>query len=366
MKYLVSIHHPAQVHFYRHIIDELRDRGHRVRVCVREKDVTVALLDAFDIPHVVLASSPDSTIGLPAVQLRYEWRLYREARRFEPDVMTSIGGIEISHIAPLVGAKSLAFDDTAARAARFLTLPGLDLVCTPTSFGPSDSPNRRTYDGYHELAYLHPARFEHRPDELRAYGVDPDSPYAVLRFASWEAYHDVGEHGLSRQAKRDLVALLDAHGDVYITSESPLPAEFRRYRLPVPAERVHDLLAAADLYVGDSGTMATEAAVLGTPAVRANSVVGSGDVPNFVELEETYELLYSFADEDEMHRRIESMLESPTLGETWARRRARLLGDKIDVTAYAVEQLERLGRNTRSDGRKSTESTLERLAGGVL
>lgn len=337
---LVSIHHPAQAHFYRHIVTELTRRGHEVRVCVRDKEMTAQLLGAFDIPHSVLAESSETLPGTIGTQLAYEYRLLREARAFQPDVLTAIGGIEIAHVAPFVGARTLAFDDTAARTGRLLTIPSLDVVCTPAGFDRPVRGHERPYDGYHELAYLHPDRFEPAPERLRAHGVDTDETYFVLRFAAWNAHHDVGEHGLSEPAKRRLVDALSERGEVYISSESTLPADLEAHRLPVPVHCVHDLLAFADLYVGDSGTMATEAAVLGTPAVRSNSLAGDDDLSNFVELEENYGLLASTTREEAMFEHIETFLAESE--ETIEKRRRRLIDEKEDVTAYAVGQLEAL------------------------
>jgi predicted glycosyltransferase len=61
----------------------------------------------------------------------------------------------------------------------------------------------------------------------------------VLRFVSWGAHHDVNQRGLSRAAKKTLVDTLSVEGEVYITSESPLPTAFDDYRLPIPPERIH-------------------------------------------------------------------------------------------------------------------------------
>jgi predicted glycosyltransferase len=360
MRYLVSIHHPAQVHFYRHIIDELRGAGHEVRVCVREKDVAVDLLEAHGIEHRVLAETPDSLPRLAAMQLRYEYRLFREARRFRPDVMTSVGGVEISHVAPLVGARAVAFDDSEPTPSHYLTAPFLDAVCTPAAFQGDFGAAHRRYDGYHELAYLHPDRFDPDPDRLRSAGIDPEERYFVLRFVAWQAHHDVGEAGLSRAAKRTLVDRLSERGTVYITSEAELPPAFEEYRTPVPPHLVHDLLVFADLYVGDSQTMATEAAVLGTPAVRSNSFAGTDDMSNFVELEDEYGLLTSLADEDETLDRVGQLVTDPGAQETWARRRERLLSDKVDVTAFAADLLEEEGRAARAS-RAARAGTLGRM-----
>lgn len=341
-RFLISIHHPAQVHFYRHIVGELRSHGHEVRVCVRDKEMAAELLDAFDIEHTVLNRARETFLGTALTQGSYEIRLLREALRFRPDVLTSIGGIEISHVAPLVGARSIAFTDTPSSVARRLTSPFLDITCTPTAFNGSVRGEHRQYEGYHELAYLHPDRFDPQIDRLREYGVDPGEELFLVRFVSWQAYHDVGKAGFSRAAKQKLISTLDDEGTVYITSERPLPVDFEEYALPVPSHLVHDLLAATDLYVGDSATMATEAALLGVPTVRMSTDVTGTDIGNFIELEERYELLSSFADEARALDRVEELLDTPAVGEQWKQRRDRLLAEKRDVTAYAVEQLETL------------------------
>lgn len=351
-RFLISVHHPAQVHFYRSIVEQLRARGHRVRVCARDKEITADLLSAYDIPHRILADDGDSLPATALGQAVYELRLLREARRFQPDVLTSIGGIEISHVAPLVGARTVAFDDTGATVSRLLTVPALDLVCTPAGFDRPVRGRRRTYDGYHELAYLHPRRFDPDRSALRTHGVKPEESYYVLRFAAWEAYHDVGASGLSAASKHRLVELLSERGTVYISSERSLPAAFQEYEVPVPPHRMHDLLAFADLYAGDSGTMATEAAVLATPAVRANSTVGPEDCANFRELETEYGLLYSFADESAALERIVSLVDAPDTATTWRHNRDRLLAEKIDVASFAVDQLETLA----STGRKTSRT----------
>ena len=83
---------------------------------------------------------------------------------------------------------------------------------------------------------------------------------------------------------------------VYISSEKALPSELAQYKLSTPSAQIHDVLANADLYVGDSQTMATEAALLGTPAIRSNSFVGENDMSNFKMLEKDHGLLLNIRD----------------------------------------------------------------------
>ncbi|WP_254862688.1 DUF354 domain-containing protein [Halovivax gelatinilyticus] len=341
MKVVVTIQHPAHVHFYRHAIDELREDGHDVFVFARENDLAVPLLEAYDIEHEVLAGPQQSLLGLVRVQATYEYRLFRRARRIEPDVMTAIGGVAVSHVAPLVGARSVVFVDNEGVTSHRLVAPFADVIATPSNFRDDFGDGHVRYESFHELAYLHSDRFEPSPDRLRAYGVEPTEPYYFCRFRTWDALHDVGEAGLSRKGKRELVSTFDEKGTVYISSSDPLPADLSGYRSPVPPTAVHDLLYHANGYAGDSGTMATEAALLGTPAVRIQSFAtdAESDMSNFVVLEREFDLLRSTADEDRAIELVEAMLADPSTPARWKRRRERVMAEKRDGTDVLVELL---------------------------
>jgi hypothetical protein len=344
MRVLFDVNHPAQVHLFKNAYWELEDAGHGVHVTSREKEMTTDLLDAYDIDHTTLTAERDG--GAPALAAEWavrEAKMLRLARSFRPDVVVSRLNPPAVHVSRLAGSRNVIFKDTIlrSRAIRALyhgvTCPFVDTICTPPGFDVPVPDAKHDIVGFQELAYLHPNWFEPDTDVLEAHGVDVTEPSFVLRFAGWDAYHDVGSQGLSPDAKRDLVEYLDDHGEVYITSESDLPEEFEEYQLSVPSHRIHDLLAHADLYVGDSQTMPTEAAILGTPAIRANSVVGDGDMNNFVELEEEYELLFSYADEDAVMEKVTELVEGSDTQETWDRRRQRLLEDKPDVTQTMLD-----------------------------
>lgn len=348
MKAIVTIQHPAHVHFFRHAIRELRDRGHEVHVLAREKEHVVELLEAFDIDFELVVREPTSRLSLLGMQLAYEYRLFRYARRIEPDVLTAIAEPGIAHVSRLTDARSLLFIDTEnARVQNALAVPFAHRICTPASFTGELGRRHVRYDGFHELAYLHPNRFEPRPELLRAHGVEPMDPYFVLRLVAWNAVHDWGKEGLSPSGVEAIVSTLEEHGDVYISAEGGLPASLSSRRLPVPAHAIHDLLYFADGYLGDSGTMATEAAVLGTPAICVAPFVANGELGNFVELESEYGLLFSTPDERLALDRVSSWFENGDHREAQRRRRERLLSEKIDVTSFIIDQLQEMADSAR-------------------
>ena len=343
MRILFEVGHPAHVHLFKNAIRELEKRGHETIVASRRKELTIHLLDAYGIDHVCLSERGDGIVGLAGEQAVRELRLYRLARRFEPDAIVSRLAPAGAHVSTMTGCPNVVFRDThhsggtVERLVYATTAPFVDVVATPPDFGRPPGHTRHHVLGLQELAYLHPQQFTPDPAVLRSYGVDPGEPYTVLRFAAWDAYHDLGYAGFSPAAKRDLLELCADHGAVYVSSEEPLPDGFDDRGLPVPPEEIHHLLYYANLYVGDSGTMATEAAVLGTPAVRANSMVTDNEEHSFRTLEREYGLLLSFADEREAIERAKDLLNDGRTGDLWRGRRDRLLRDYPDVTERMVE-----------------------------
>ena len=90
----------------------------------------------------------------------------------------------------------------------------------------------------------------------------------------------------------------------------------------------------ATMFIGDSQTMTSEAAVLGTPAIRCNSFVGK--IHYLEEEEHKYGLTYGFGpDQDEaLFQKIDELLLMPNLKEEWQRRRQKMLSEKIDYSKF--------------------------------
>jgi hypothetical protein len=335
MDVVVSVQHPAHVHFYKHAIERLQRRGHEVHVYALDKDVTLELLAANDLDYTVLGSRrPDDSV--PVSQLAYELRLWRAARRHDPDVVTAIGGVAASHVATLLGTESVIFTDTEhATLSNRLAFPFADTICTPACYRESIGEKQVVYPGYHELAYLHPDQFTPSPDVLDHVGVDPDEQFVVLRLIRWNAMHNAGGEGFE-QLERVVERLESTGAAVLITSETTLPDSLEGHRATVPADRMHDLLAYADLFVGESGTMTAESAVLGTPAIYAHE----NDTGLTEELAE-YGLVFPFHGANRHANALDratSILDGE-VGDDWEARRERLLADRHDPTDVVVDRL---------------------------
>ena len=338
MRVLFDIVHPAHVHLYRHLHAELRAEGHETLVVARDKEVTLELLDAYGIEHEWTGRAGSKST--PARALELAWRdvvLARHARRFRPDVVLTRNPAGV-HAGRLVGAWTV-YDSVDGRAAGVhfrLGAPLAHVVTSPNWLDEDYGPGHRRYRGPKELAYLHPARFRPDPGVRDELGVPAGQPLFVVRFVANDAVHDAHTVGLSDAERGALVERLQRVGHVVISSEDDLPRSLEHLRFRLGPARIHDVLAAADLFVGDSGSMAAEAGVLGTPALRLSSWVGP--VRGYLgRMERDYGLVRCFTPDTraDFDAALDSALADLTAAKAAAlEAAARLVADCDDVTTW--------------------------------
>jgi uncharacterized protein len=338
MRILIDILHPAHVHFFRNFHNEMAARGHELCITARDKDRSVELLQAFELPYQQI-SSQKSGAGLAVELAQRTPRLMKIMRSFRPDVMTGIMGPSIALAGALRPRRvpAVVFYDTEfAVQTNRIVYPLAYSVCTPDCYQGTVPGRHPTYAGYHELAYLHPNRFQPDPAVLAEFGLGPAEPYSIVRFVSWQAVHDRKERGLSAKQKRHLVEVLQRRGRVLVSSEGALPPDLADLEVRGRVNQIHHLMAQARLVVGESATMSSEAAVLGVPAVFI-ATTGRGYTDDE---ERRYGLVRHFTDDqyDMALSAIEEILAAP--GETWAQARRRLLDEKVDVTAWMIDYFE--------------------------
>jgi len=333
MRIVVDVNHPAQVHFFKNFTWEMQRRGHEVLITASKKDLTQYLLSKYGFDCCFLtgygSSMAKKILNVPIIDLK----MYYSIKYFQPDLFLGFGSIRAAHVAKLMGKPCINFDDDEYSYPYYHFFA--DAICGFSGFKLT-GPKTLKINGFKEIAYLHPNYFEPNPVILDRSGISPSEKFTLVRFVSWNAFHDVGEKGFDSLSKIRLIHELSEYSSVFISSEAPLPKELEEYRLPIPPENIHDLLHYATLLVSDSQTMTTEAAVLGTPAVRSNSFVGMNDMGNFVELEKNYGLIFNCGSEETALHTAVQILNIHDIKGKWAKKRENLLKDKIDVTAFMV------------------------------
>jgi predicted glycosyltransferase len=337
MKILFQLNHPAHYHLFKNSIASLKRNGNDVIIVAKEKDILKELLINEDYILTKVKKGKNIWEKIKLINLSKN-ELLEIVKSIKPDIVVGTG--TFSFITKKLGIPTLFFGEDDAN----LNVPiFIGALLYYSDFSELLSPkvcnnsiwNSRTikYDGYHELAYLHPNNFTPDKKIVNKY-FDVDKNYFILRFAKLNAYHDIGIKGINTEIAQNIINLLKPHGDIYITSERELEPQFEQYRIKINPLDMHHVLAYASLYIGDSQTMAAESGVLGTPFIRYNDFVGRIGYLN--EIENVYKLGYGIKtkDTDQLYKKIIDLLNMENRIDVFQNRKKKMLNDKIDCNAF--------------------------------
>lgn len=340
MKYIFELNHPKHYYQFKYVMQMLKEKGHDVLVLARDKDVLLNVLEEEGVRYEILGQHKKKMLSklFGAIPLLKNYS--RIVKRYQPDVFVSkaspFGGV----MAKRNRAKSVIFvDSEVVLLTNKFVEPRCTKVVTPENFTLDYGEKHIRVKGVFEDCYLAPSVFQ--PNEKVISGNGLKKPYAVFRFVGWFANHDVNNSGFTLEEKMKLVKAVEPYMTVYISSEKELPEELKKYKLPTPASAIHSVLAFADLYLGDSQTMATEAALLGTPAIRSNSFVGENDMSNFKMLEQKYGLLRNIASFDEVLKTVEDFAFN-SRKEEWLKKKEAYYSAVGDVNREIADLLEEI------------------------
>ena len=332
MNIFVNISHPAHVHFFKNALKILAKKGHCIIIGARNKEFVIDLLKAYKMKHVVLTDKGRGVFGLGKELLEQQIKISKIIKNDRIDIMLQISGIFNAPVGRYYGIPALAFSDTENDIwANRLSFSLSKHVLSPTCFDHSVGgrwKNQIHYPGYHELAYLSPRYVSKK--------ISPEKRFLV-RFVGWGAGHDIGEKGLSGDQKTEIVNILNRYGSVHISSEARLPGRLDHFACKIHPSEIHDFMKTCKMIVGESATMASEAACLGIPAVFISNT-GRGYT---TEQDRKYGLIkhYRLNQWEEIGRRLKQWAVQ-NLKDEWQKRRWRMLKEKIDVTAWLVDFIE--------------------------
>ena len=338
MRYLFFTNTPAHVHLYKHAAAALDDRGHDVLLLARDYGVTEALLDYHGLPYRCYGRLETTKWSLVRQLPRHYYMILRYTRQYDPDRIFGMGGYA-AHAGALTRTPvTLLLDSEPTSLDHAVSRPFAESILTPHAFGKDLGPKHYRFRGFKESAYLHPDVFSAREDIRERLGVAPDEKYVICRFNAFGSHHDVSHSGIGPAERRELVARLAEHATVFVSDESDAMAFEALDARPFDLHPglLHDVLAEAHLLVADTQTMVTEAALLGTPAIRSNSFVGESDMGNFVELEREG-LIYNIGAFAPAVERACSLLDDDSVPAEWAEKRDDYIDKTVNLTEVIVD-----------------------------
>jgi predicted glycosyltransferase len=343
MKVLIDIGHPAHIHFFKKIIINLKSHGHEIIITTRDTDIIKYLLNTYGFDFFILGKHGVGIFQKATGLLIKDYNLYKIAKKFKPDLLIGIGNEYISQISFLINRPSIVFTDTEdATLTHFLTVPFAHVMITPKVFKKDFGKKHVRINGFKEAAYLHPNHFFPCPRE--ELNISPNEKIIIVRFISWGAAHDLSLKGINHEEKLEFIRTLSKYGKVMITSEKQLEGDLEKYRIHIPAEKMHSLLFYSDLYIGEGGTMAAEAGVLGTPAIHIESTsdgrATGENSGNFLELRDTYDLLYFYPTPQLALKKAIEILKNPNSKHEWQEKQQKLWANVDDVTTWFTKFIE--------------------------
>ena len=305
--------------------------GNDVLFTCREKEFEIDLLEAEGFNYKSFGSKFHSVPGKIFGLLIFNLKLLYYSIGFKPDIFVSAGSIYASHVAFLTKKAHISFEDTGNMEQIKLYLPFTNIVFCPRQLPEKLGKKEFRYDGYHELAYLAPKYFKPSEEVYKFLGINVKDKFAILRFVSWNATHDVGQAGFSAEEKDRIVEYLSKKYKLFISSESEVPEKFEKFKISIPPNKSHDALYFSELVVSEGATMASEGGVLGTPSFYVNSLRRC-----YNEDQEKFGLVFNFQTADGLFEKIKEIESLKNRTEEFKKRRARMLKTKIDVTAFLV------------------------------
>jgi uncharacterized protein len=331
MRVLIDVGHPGDFYLFKNFSRILEEKGNSVLFTVREGENETEHLKHAGLRYYRIGKKHSKIIGkisgIPIFTLKIIWICLR----FRPTHFVSHGSLYAGLAAFVLRKPHIAMEDTGNMEQIRLSKHFSDVIISsdvlPCDFGKKHI----RYKGYHELCYLLPRYFAPNKDIYQYLGLMEGTPYAIVRFVSWNASHDLGQKGFTNEEKLGLVKSLSSKMKVFVSAEKFLDKELEAYRINIPVYKMHDALAFASIYIGEGATMASEAGVLGTPSVYVSTIKIS-----YTQDQEKYGTVYNFTAYSEALFKIEQLIAQKKIKLEFDYKRQKLLSDKIDVTAFMV------------------------------
>jgi uncharacterized protein len=340
MNIFIDIGHPAHVHYFKNALNIFINKGHSVFISARDKDVTHSLLNLMGIKYTSRGKGAVGIIDRFFYLLKADFNSIRWAKKFSADIFLSFGSPYATHAAFFLKKPHIVFDDTEnAKYGQMLYKPFSSFICSPTTFSKNFGRKHYKFNGYMEFCYLHPRYFTPDKSIFGLLNLSPYDKFVILRFVKWAAIHDIGHQGLFFKTKIDAVREFSKYAAVYISCEDDLPSELKKYRITIPPDKIHHALFYSTLLYGESATMSSECALLGTPAIYLDNYGRGYTTEQELKYGSVFNFTESLSDQEKSIAKGIEILRSPnTL--SWRNRRDNILNDKIDVTAFIVWLIE--------------------------
>ena len=345
MKILFFFVHPAKYYLFKHTINTLQKEGVYVDVAIISKEVLEELVkvENWNVINIFPCGRKYKYFPIIVNTIYFFFltliKLFKLSFKEKYDVFITDDCLTL--IGKVRRIPSIFFIDNEPD-----TIPGINLlinsatkVLVPNAIRPKIAKkNIVSFEGYKELAYLHPKYFSPNKEIVRKY-LNIDKPFVIIRMVSFHASHDINKKGISNKVLKQLIDELTPYVAIYLSAERKISDDFDSLRLKIDPLDIHHLLYYANFIISDSGTMTSEAAILGTPAIFYSDFVGKLTVID--EKEYKYNLIYLIksGEVEKLMSCINGLLAKKELKKEWIIKRNKMLKQTDDLNEIILKSI---------------------------
>lgn len=347
MRIIIDIGHPAHVHYFRNFIKIMKNRGHVFIVIARDRGIIKELLEFYQIDFVNRGKGKDSFLGKFFYMAIADYRVFKIAKEFKPDLFLSFSSPYTSQVSYILRKPNIIINDTehTDKIHSKFTYPFATFILTPASYLNDLGFKQVRFDNVVENFYLYNRVNESYEYKIRkTLRLDPGEEYMIIRMVSWKAHHDYGETGIDTKTIRGLIKEFKGKYKIFISTEDEVPLEFKKYQIVIPSYQMHSVLRNATIFIGESATMASESAILGTHAVYINSLPLMG----YLSLEEKWGLLKYFSINQEVIEYVIRILKDPDFKRNTILQSKEMQKKLINPTDFLIHFIENFSKNKES------------------
>lgn len=330
--FLIDIGHPAHVHLFKNFIFHLQKEGIPFTVVARKKEITLNLLDHYQIPYTCLSAPRTNLTGMFLEFLNRTFKILKlhlkEGFTIALGTSVSIGYLSLFTFGKVKSYNFSEDDDHVIPLQAYLSYPFSSKIINPDCIVFSKWKNKRVLvPSYHELAYLHPNNFIPDISVPKKYGLEPGN-FVILRLSALKANHDKNAKGIST-ALLELIKKEINEFEIIESNEGKQGGKIKPWDM-------HHVLAFSKMIISDSQTMSAEGAVLGVPSLRINNFIGRISYLN--ELENKFNLGFGFfpEQEEEILSCIKELVNNNSYYDL-EKRRNTLFDEKIDFNQWQID-----------------------------
>jgi predicted glycosyltransferase len=343
MKVLFYFVHPSKFHLFKNTFENLDKQNIEYDIIIANKDVLSTLLTENNYKFIDIFPNGRSKklpfiFNAPINLLITLFRLYKIIRKKKYSVF--ISDDVISFLGKLTKTPTITFTDNDLD-----TIPKLkiifkfsDYILAPTSTKLNEFESKKLgFKGPKAIAHLHPKYFSIDKSIIENYGLN-NKKLCIIRVAKLNASHDmIGNPGITDEHLETILSFLPSDYEVIISAERELLAEHQKYVRQIKPNDFTHVMAHAHFYIGDSTTMAIEAAVLGVPNIIINKV--SENLGILKEMRDINHITNYYSSFEDSKEKFIELVNNPNLKKEFQKNMDLFYEYTDDFNEYLLEQI---------------------------